>query len=111
MDNLNEAMARRATDLETINNRLNTMQYHYNELYAKLYAVMKKHPDYFEKNFDMVPLADIKQNNSSKDELINRAWYLNEITKAFVKQVNQYEYIKDNHPELFNKSGQLVSGN
>jgi hypothetical protein len=101
MDNLNEAMARRAADLETINNRINTLKTHYDELYMKLDTVMKVHPDYFEKNFAMVPLADIKQNNSSKDELVNRAWYLNEMSKAFVKQVNQYEYIKDNHPELF----------
>ena len=66
------------------------------------------HPLATGRGFVMVPLADIKQNNSSKDELVNRAWYLNELSKAFVKHVNQYEYIKDNHPELFNKSGQLV---
>lgn len=109
MDNLNEAMARRAADLETINNRINTLKTHYDELYMKLDTVMKKYPNYFEKNFNIVPLADIKQNNSSKDELVNRAWYLNEMSKAYVKHVNQYEYIKDNHPELFNKSGQLVN--
>ena len=58
MDNLNEAMARRAADLETINNRINTLQYHYNELYMKLDTVMKVHPDYFEKNFDKKTLMD-----------------------------------------------------
>ena len=108
MDNLNEAMARRAADLETINNRITTLKTHYDELYMKLDTVMKVHLDYFEKSFTMIPSSSIEQNESIKDELEKRAWYLNEMSKAFVKQVNQYEYIKDNHPELFNKSGQLV---
>jgi archaellum component FlaC len=101
MDNLNEAMARRAADLETINNRINTLKTHYDELYMKLDTVMKVHPDYFEKSFTMIPSSSIEQNESIKDELEKRAWFLNNFSKIYVKHMNQYEQLKDNHPELF----------
>lgn len=101
MDNLNEAMARRAADLETVNNRLGTLKEHYDALYAKLDAVMKVNPDYFEKGFTIVPFASVAENGSIRDELERHARFLGEMSKLYVRHMEQYEHIKDTHPEAF----------
>lgn len=107
METLNESLARKKANLEIANGRLNTLREHYNEQFEKLSTIKAQHPDYISPSFVFLPFDAIPM-KSVKDELDMKMHYLDDASKCYVTLMNEYERIKDSHPELFDKYGRLV---
>lgn len=107
VETLTESMERKKANLEIANNRLNTLRKHYNEQFEKLSTVKAQHPDYISPSFVFLPFEEIPM-KAIKDELDQKMVYLDDASRHYVQLMNEYERVKDKHPELFDKYGCLV---
>ena len=99
-ETLNESVARQAATIETLTNRLNTLEEHYTEKYNKLKSINEMHPDCFKTSFKLVSFAEVKESISeTKDKSKTLNLQIDKLSEVYLGLMNQYEQIKDTHPE------------
>lgn len=99
-ETLNESVARQEATNETLTNRMHTLEEFYTEKYNLLKGISETHPDCFKMPFKLVSFAEAKEAISTikdKSKMLNMQ--IDKLSEFYVDLMNQYEYIKDTHPE------------
>lgn len=83
---INEAMERRAINLEIIVNRTATLKEHYDMISEKVKAM--------DSTIEIKPFGTLSKYND-KNELEVKGKFLDDMSKQYVKLINEYERLKD----------------
>lgn len=110
VENLNEAMERKAADLETAKGRLATISSSYtekSELLKKLYDMALSGMSSKEK---IKTLDDIVScvKPQSNDQMINLIAKIDTVSKEYVSVMDEIGKAKDMYPEMFDRFGNLI---
>ena len=99
-ETLNESVARQEATNETLTNRMHTLEEFYTEKYNLLKGISETHPDCFKTPFKLVSFAEAKESIPAvKDKSKTLNMQIDKLSEFYVGLMNQYEYIKDTHPE------------
>lgn len=99
-ETLNESVARQEATNETLTNRMHTLEEFYTEKYNLLKGISETHPDCFKTPFKLVSFAEAKESIPAvKDKSKTLNMQIDKLSEFYVGIMNQYEYIKDTHPE------------
>lgn len=99
-ETVNESVARQEATNEILSNRIHTLEKFYTEKYNLLKGISETHPDCFKMPFKLVSFAEAKESIpvvKDKYKMLNTQ--IDKLSKFYVSLMNQYEYIKDTHPE------------
>ena len=99
-ETLNESVARQEATNETLTNRMHTLEEFYTEKYNLLKGISETHPDCFKTPFKLVSFAETKESIPTvKDKSKTLNMQIDKLSEFYVNLMNQYEHIKDTHPE------------
>jgi len=99
-ETLNESVARQKATNETLTNRMHTLEKFYTEKYNLLKGINEMHPDCFKMPFKLVSFTEAKESISTvKDKSKTLNMQIDKLSEFYVGLMNQYEHIKDTHPE------------
>jgi hypothetical protein len=99
-ETLNESVARQEATNETLTNRMHTLEEFYTEKYNLLKGISETHPDCFKTPFKLVSFAEAKESIPTvKDKSKTLNMQIDKLSEFYVGLMNQYEHIKDTHPE------------
>ena len=99
-ETLNESVARQEATNETLTNRMHTLEEFYTEKYNLLKGISETHPDCFKTQFKLVSFAEAKESIPTvKDKSKTLNMQIDKLSEFYVCLMNQYEHIKDTHPE------------
>lgn len=97
---VNESVARQEVTNEILTNRIHTLEKFYTEKYNLLKDISETHPDCFKMPFKLVSFAEAKESIPAvKDKYKMLNTQIDKLSKFYISLMNQYEYIKDTHPE------------
>lgn len=110
VENLNEAMERRAADLETAQNRLNTISEYYKEKSEMLGKVYEAALDNVSGKDRIKTLQDIIGGMTpQKDRLVDLIAKIDVVSKEYVSVMDEIGKVKDMYPEKFDKYGNFTN--
>ena len=99
-ETLNESVARQEATNETLTNRMHTLEEFYTEKYNLLKGINEMHSDCFKMPFKLVSFTEAKESIPTvKDKSKTLNTQIDKLSEFYVGLMNQYEYIKDTHPE------------
>lgn len=99
-ETFNESVARQEATNEILINRIHTLEKFYTEKYNLLKDISETHPDCFKTPFKLVSFAEAKETIPTvKDKFKTLNTQILKLSEFYVSLMNQYEHIKDTHPE------------
>ena len=97
---ISESVAREAPSENVLVNRMHTLEEFYTEKYNLLKGISETHPDCFKTPFKLVSFAEAKESIPTvKDKSKTLNMQIDKLSEFYVGLMNQYEHIKDTHPE------------
>lgn len=109
VENINEAMERRAADMETARNRLNTISSAYkekSELLKRLYDMALSGVSAREKIKTVEDITNCVKLQFN-DQIANFIAKVDAVSKEYVSVMDEIGKVKDMYPEKFDKFGNL----
>lgn len=94
---ISESVAREAPSENVLVNRMHTLEEFYTEKYNLLKGINETHPECFKMPFKLVSFAEARDSIQGVKDKLNVL--IDKLSEFYVKLMNQYEYIKDTHPE------------
>ena len=108
-ENINEAMERKAADLETVRNRLNTISSAYrekSELLKRMYDMALSGVSVREKIKTIEEITNCMKPQFN-DQIANFIAKVDAVSKEYVSVMDEIGKLKDMYPEKFDKYGNL----
>ena len=108
-ENINEAMERKAVELETAKNRLNTISEYYKKESKKLNSIYSMSLDGISSQKNVKSLNDIINGITTRfdDPVIDIIAKIDAISKEYISITNKIEHVKELYPNKFDKFGEL----